>query len=236
MGYRAFSEKTTFDDANDSTAFTVEALEADDDPHVRALSQSVSTLLEKGDTLGAQRRKSRRAMIRANARVRTADGSADDALREFDKDLLAEVRQNRNDPFYQAVYAGETMSAMIDLTLAPEVEDLERVVAVLKGKDAPVDLRKTWVPRFEKVIEKGRSALDERKKATQLAAETAANIQRWIERLDRTRRALDGALTTYAAKQGKPRDFNGRFFPAASSTGRKTKAAPAPSDVAPSTP
>lgn len=41
------------------------------------------------------------------------------------------------------------------------------------------------------------------------------DIQRWKERADRTRRAIDGALTAYDAENGLPRDFNDRFFPAA---------------------
>src|SRR4051794_26309239 len=118
MGYRAFSDRTTFDDAVDDSAFTVEGLDAYDlDAGVRALASPLTKQLEQEGALVLALRKSRRALVRANARVRTADGIADDDVREFVKDVLAEVRQNRQAPLYVDLFATGTPTALVDLSL-----------------------------------------------------------------------------------------------------------------------
>ncbi len=72
-----------------------------------------------------------------------------------------------------------------------------------------------------RVVERVTGVLGQRRGAQLAAAEVELDIQRWKERADRARRAVDGALTTYAAEAGLPRDFNDRFYPAAPSSSRK---------------
>jgi hypothetical protein len=203
MGYRAFNEKTTLSDAEESSIVTVAALEASPHDAIGCLAGALTALLATVDAIEAGQRKARHAAIRAGARVRAADGFADDEVREFVKDVLAAVRQDRAAPLYLAFFQSAP-TAIIALSLAPEIEEIERWVAVLAEKSTPVELKKAWSKRWKDVVEKGRAALDERKVATAAGVETSAKGTRWIERADRARHAIDGALTSYAAEHDLP--------------------------------
>ena len=229
MGYRAFRDGTTFDDARESSEFTVEALDAHPDEAVRAQARGLQALLDQADALQAAYRKARRLVVRANARVRIADALADDELREFVKDLLGEVRQDRAAPLFQAFFP-QAPTSVIELSLAPEVEELDRMLEVMAVKTTPAALRKAWEGRLKEVTRRGRSALADRKAATATLAEASDGVTRWIERADRARRAADGALTAHGANHDLPRDWNDRFFPGAPARRRAEKppASPTP--------
>lgn len=214
MGYRGFHEKTPFEEAAESVDYTHAALEAHGDPAVRALAAPLVRTVEEGDALRQRRRDARRARIRASAQVRVADGEEEDQIRELDKDVLAEVRQDREAPLYRAIFR-ETKSAMIDLSVEPQNEEVARIQGVLEQPSTPVALRTSWRDRLAALFTRVATALGLRRTAELAATEVELDIQRWKERADRTRRAIDGALTTYAAENGLPRDFNDRFFPAA---------------------
>lgn len=232
MGYRTFSDKTTFDDASDALVFTTAALEAHAHADVSSLAKPLAVLLAKGDALAAARANARRALVRAHAAVRSADGFADDEVGEFMRDLLAEVRQDRSAPLYQALFGKLAPSEVQALSLDPELEEIERFVEVLTTASAPAAFAKRWRPRWAKVKALGQSALAARKKAIVGLAEAQAEIVRWLERADRRRRAIDGALTVFAAEGSQGRGFNDRFFPALSGRTRKKTADPEPQPVA----
>ncbi len=199
MGYRKYTEKTTLTDARESTEFTFEALDAYPDAALHALGKPLDAHLTALDGLEVERRKARRMGIRASARVRTWDGVCDDIIRELVKDVLGAVRQNRKDALFLAFFP-DTPTDIVELTLAPELEEFDRIGAVLAAKTTPAELRKAWANRVSEAAKNGRDALKLRKDALTAQAETEADIVRAIERLDRARRAIDGALTTYAAE------------------------------------
>lgn len=230
MGYRRFTEKTTLTDARESTEYTFEALDAYPDEAVRELGKPLDAHLTGIDACEVKRRKARRMGIRANARVRTWDGVCDDIVRELVKDVLGAVRQDRTDALYLSFFPSAP-SEVVALTLAPELEEFERISAVLAAKTTPAELRKAWAARVDSAAKIGNEALKLRKAALAAQAEADADIARAIERLDRARRAVDGALTTYAAERGLASDFNERFFPATSTSTKKT--APTPDGPAP---
>ncbi len=227
MGYRKFTEKTTLTEARESTEYTFEALDAYPDKAVGALGKPLDPHLTALDALEGRRRKARRMGIRANAQVRTWDGVCDDIVRELVKDVLGAVRQNREHALYLAFFPS-TPSDIVDLTLAPEVEEFDRLSSVLAAKTTPADLRKAWAHRVDDAKKHGRDALKLRKDALLAQAEAEADIARAIERLDRVRRGIDGALTTYAAEHDLPAEFNDRFFPATATPTKKTPATPEP--------
>lgn len=232
MGYRKFTDKTTLTDAREATEYTVEALDAYPDKALPALAKQLDPLLAQLDPLEAARRKARRLMIRANACVRTWDGVSDDLVREFVKDVLGAVRQDRGAKLFTDIFR-TTPSDIVAMTLAPEVEEFEHIVGVLAAKTTPADLRKTWTPKLSRALEQSRAALALRKTAIAAQAEAEADIARAIEKLDRARRSADGALTSYAAEHDLPADFNERFFPASSGSAKKSAGKPATNGSAP---
>ncbi len=226
MGYCRFTEKTTLTDARESTEYTFEALDAYPDAAVRGMGKPLDAHLTGIDGLEAKRRKARRMGIRANARVRTWDGVCDDIVRELVKDVLGLVRLDRKAALFLAFFP-TSPTEVVALTLAPELEEFERILSVLAAKTTPAELRKAWTSRVDDAAKNGRDALKLRKEALAAQAEAEADIVRAIERLDRVRRAIDGALTTYAAEHGLASDFNDRFFPATSArTKKKTPSTP----------
>ncbi|MFO0651522.1 MAG: hypothetical protein U0326_35200 [Polyangiales bacterium] len=225
MGYRRFTEKTTLTDARESTEYTFEALDAYPDEAVRELGKPLDAHLTGLDGLEVKRRKARRMGIRANARVRTWDGVCDDIVRELVKDVLGAVRQNRKDALFVALFP-TSPTEVVALTLAPELEEFERISSVLAAKTTPAELRKAWASRVDGAAKSGNDALKLRKAALAAQAEAEADIARAIERLDRARRAVDGALTTYAAEHDLASDFNERFFPATSTSTKKPSPTP----------
>lgn len=233
MGYRKFTDKTTLTDARESTEYTVEALGAYPDEAVQAVANPIDPLLTSFDALESARRKARRLGIRANARVRTWDGVSDDLIRDFVKDVLAAVRQDRAAPLFTAIFRN-TPSDIVAMTLAPEVEEFEHILGALAAKDTPADLRKTWTPKLSKVLQQSRDALALRKTAIAAQANAESDIVRAIEKLDRARRNVDGALTSFAAQNGLAADFNDRFYPASSGgSAKKTAASPSGGDKPP---
>lgn len=228
MGYRQFKGTTGLDEAIESTFFTQVALEAQDDAELAKLGKGVGALVAEGDAIAKELRAARRDVVRANARVRVMDGREEDEVRELDKDVLAAVRQDRDAPLYRALFP-QTMSSVIALALEPQNAELTRIGEALGGKATPAALKKTWKTRLARLVEVGAEALTGRKRAAGAKAEVDLDVARWMERADRARRAVDGALTTYAANKGLPRDFNDRFFPAAPS--RKGKGEPEGGDT-----
>ena len=94
-------------------------------------------------------------------------------------------------------------------------EEVARIRAVIEQPSTPPALRTSWRDRLAALVTRVTAALGLRRSAELGATEVELDIQRWKERADRARRAVDGVLTTYAAENGLPRDFNDRFFPAA---------------------
>ena len=225
MGYTKFGEDTTLDDARSSCVYTVEALLAYPHAAIHELAQPLDALVEKADAVEVAVKRSKRAVVRASARVRTWDGVGDDRLREFVKDLLGEVRQNRESSLFKAFFP-MTPTEMVALTLAPEVEEIERMDGVFDTKDVSGSLKTTWREALAEVATRGRAALAERKAANQAVAEASEEVTRWIEKADRLRRAIDGQLTTWAAEEGLAPDFNDRFFPETTRPRKKKDAAP----------
>jgi len=138
----------------------------------------------------------------------------DDHVRELSKDALGEVRQDRTAPLYVELFPSRPMD-IIALSLEPEIPEVERIITVLARDTTPAALRKAWHKPLVEDVAMGNAALDERKSAAAATSDAFAATARWIEACDRARRAIDGALTTYAAKNGLPSDFNERFFPGA---------------------
>lgn len=233
MGYRLFSDTTTFADAVDSATYTFEALDAYPDPELKALAKPVAKLLEQEAPLLIAHRKARRATIRANARVRTANGILDDHIRELAKDALGEVRQDRSAPLYVELFPSAP-NDIISLSLEPEIPEIERIVTVLARNTTPASLRKAWQKRLVDDVVLGNAALAERKAAATATSDAFATTSRWIEACDRARRAIDGALTTHAAEHGLPSDFNDRFFPGAPQPRARKKKGEAPEAPQPS--
>src|SRR5262249_27124220 len=161
------------------TAYTLEALDAYPDKEVSGLAKALSNQLDQLDPLEAAQRKARRATIRAAARVRMADTGADDAMREFVKDVLAAVRQKREHPLYKAFFA-KTPTELVALALAPELEEVERILEVLARKTTPAELRKRWVPLWKAAVTTGKAALAERKAAATATSDAALEASRWI--------------------------------------------------------
>ena len=234
MGYRSFNEKTTLDDARERTEYTFEALDAHAAPAVKDLAKSVSSHLDLCETVEKGRRTARRATVRANARVRMRDGDTDDTMREFGKDVLALVRQDRTAPLFRLFFP-DPIAAVVNLSLAPELDAIETMISSLGDHSVPPDFRKKWVPIWKKIVAAGREALDERTAAARETVSSAMDVERWISRADRLRRVIDGALTKHAAENGLSADFNDRFFPAASRTRKNGKSADnnPPRDVSP---
>jgi len=219
---RQFQEKTTLDDARESTEYTVDALEAWPDKVVQALARPLHAVLETLAAIESRRRDARRALTRANARVRIWDAFADDLLREFNKDLLGAARQNRSSDLYRA-FIPDDLAALTDLSLEPESAAFTAMLAELKKKTTPEALRKRYVPEFERVVTHATAALQARGKAISDIASADADFARWKDQANRRRRAVDGSLTTHAAEKGLPADFNERFQPAVGGSQRAKK-------------
>ncbi len=232
---RTFGETTSFDSARDQSLFTLEALDAHADKQVRDLAKPLAQHLATGDKVEENRRAANRAAVRANARVRMRDGEADDAAREFSKDVLAAVRQDRTAPLFRLLFS-HSPSDLIALSLAPELDAIDGIVATLGDHSVPADLRKKWTALWTRLLAAGRAALAERDEAARAAASSSLEVERWIARADKHRRAIDGALTQYAAENDLPADFNDRFFPAVTGSKRAKRTAPATQPGAPAQP
>jgi hypothetical protein len=214
MGYRLFAENTTFADAVEIATYTFEALDAYPEPELRSLAKPLVKLLDQESALLIAHRKARRATIRANARVRTANGIIDDHIRELAKDALAEVRQDRSAPLFAELFPSRPAD-IIALSLEPEIPEIERIIKVLERDTTPASLRKAWHKSLGDDVAMGNAALDERKAGAAATSDAFAATDRWIQDCDRVRRSIDGALTTHAADHRLTSDFNDRFFPGA---------------------
>ncbi|MSP60305.1 MAG: hypothetical protein EXR72_08185 [Myxococcales bacterium] len=212
MGYRKFTDRTTFDDATESAEFTAAAIEAHAEADFMVHVHAMNEKLHESDSIAIARRKAQRLLARANALVKSADAFADDNVREFGKDVLAEVRMDRNAPLFRAFFPVRP-GVIVDLALEPEMVEFVRIVGVLEEKSTPADLRKEWLPRCRAILVRGEKALEERKRALSGVSSSAAAVADWMVRLDGIRREIDGALTTHAAQKGLVHSFNDRFFP-----------------------
>lgn len=215
MGYRAFNEKTSFEDAHDSVVYTAEALGAHPEAGVAGMAAPLDALLGEAPGLFLKENDARRGLVRANARIRAWDGFVDDLFRDFSRDVLGAVRQDREAPLYMALFPKLAPHQVIALSLAPEAEEINRIVGVLAAESTPATLRESWLSRLKEASAKATSLLDERKTASAARSSLSDQQTRWIERADRARRAIHGALTQHAASRDLPRDFNDRFFPQA---------------------
>jgi hypothetical protein len=203
----------SLDLALEITEFTLDALDDHPTQEIQALASPLTALLEEGEVLFLKQRKARRAVVRANARVRGADAFADDEFRELNRAVLAAVSGDRKHPFFETVYAGLAPGEIEAMTLVPELDELERIQGILSGDAAPPSLANAWVPRREAVIRRGRTSLETRKNAMLALADVNEQARRWIERTDRRRLAIQGQLKTLATERGLPRAFEDRFFP-----------------------
>lgn len=213
MGYRTFSDNTTLEEACDAAEFTGAALEAYPDETVRSLGKLLVPLLDQCDALLAEGWRARRQVVRSNARVRTGDIVADEELHLLVQDLLTVVQGNRDASLFKAFFPIPP-SMVIELSLEPELEEIERIQVVLAMPSTPESLRQVWSARLKAVALRGLQALAERRVAIAVLAESTASGSRWIERIDRARRLIHGGLTTYAAEKNLPPDFGDRFFSA----------------------
>lgn len=213
MGYKPFPDAIPIDSAMEITEFTFDALEDHPSAELQALSVAVAQLLEEGEVVFLKLRKARRAVVKANARVRGADAYADEVFSAFSDDVLACVSHDRNHPFYVSVYNGQAPSEIEAMSLVPELDEIERILAILAAEDVPNDIKTRWPVKLQTAFDRGKMALDARKQATLALADTNEQVRRWLERCDRRRLAIAGQLRTYASNHNLPKSFEDRFFP-----------------------
>src|SRR5262245_20639394 len=133
MGYRTFSDTTPLDDADDSALYTAESTAAYPDPAVNEAAAGIHEKLDEVAAHEADRRKARRAMIRASARARAASALADDELGELAKDVLGAVRQDRTAPLYAALFPVPPADIKA-MSIEPKMKEISRQIAVLADK------------------------------------------------------------------------------------------------------
>lgn len=183
--------------AYESVAFTVEALAArPDDADLTRLADRVRGVLSDWESLDANRRTLRRAVLQASAQVHVADASLDASIAAFARDLLA--LHGKDSEQYKRFFP-EAHEEIIAMGLESE---LPVVTLVLAQLDASTDVNPTLTAHTDALrsgLRLGNGALANRADAHAELGRHAAREQSWSETslasLVSVRRALDKLAT-----------------------------------------
>ena len=143
MGFRKFNENSGWESVYDDTVYTVEALAADDD--VAKLSAPLEKQLTGWDAIEKRRRTTRRARLKANARVRVMNIKLDRAIANFANDVLYVVKRDVKAPLYRRIFP-DSPTGIIKMALEREIPATEEMLAVIADPDVPATLKKAVVP------------------------------------------------------------------------------------------
>lgn len=211
MGLRLFTQDDGWDSMRDDARYRVGVLRASK-VHA-ALAKPLLAALGRWDELDQTYRAARGAVVDANAAVAWGNSELDDAVRSHARQCLDDGGGNRESGSFRAYYKG-TPSDLIDLSLEAEIAALRHFDEAAKAH-AP---SKTLAARNATVaaaMAAGEAALAQRLDAAMGATRVSLAVASWREGVNKARRTVHAALTTYGTEHDQPRDYAERFFPAA---------------------
>ncbi|MBL8602154.1 MAG: hypothetical protein JNK72_09525 [Myxococcales bacterium] len=197
--------------AYESVAFTVEALAADpNDGELYKLAERLGVLLREWESIQADGRTLRRAVIRASAHAHVADARLDAAIDAFARDVLALVDGNTAHETY-AKYFPEPHEEIIAMGLDAELPEVTLIVATLDAGDAPEKL-KAHTESLRGGLKLGNAALADRADALADLGRHSAREQAWAETADRSLSSAHKALARIGAARNLPLSWADSFI------------------------
>jgi len=191
--------------------FTEAALEAYEP--VAALAAPVTLLLGSFEALyGAQL-----AMVRTTqklgARVRVGNMRLKEALRELQRDVLGEVRQDRAAPAYELLFK-ENIAQTVRYGLDEQIKvaELMRGTLVASSDRYTAALVERHEAALGALIGRGEALVDERRTHEARVSGLRLEVKAWKEEASVALRVVEGELTTFAAKNRQTRAWVRMFF------------------------
>lgn len=198
--------------AYEALAFTAEALSADAaDEALRKLGARVDTLLRDWETIDADRRKLRRAALRATAQARVADARLDHAIGEFARDLLAAAGNDEKGALYTRFFP-ESHEDVIALGLDSEVPEVTLLVQILSTEEDLPGALKGHLDPLRDALRQGNSALADRADALAELGRHGARVEAWLETAQSAARSTQRALDRLAGERKLPATWALSFF------------------------
>ena len=218
MGLRLFTLEDGWDAMRDDTRYTVGVLRASKE-HV-ALAKPMLAALGRWDELDQTHLTATGAVVDANAAVAWGNTVLDDAVRSHARQCLDDADGDRESGLFRAYYKGAP-SDIIDLALEAEIAALQHFHEAAKAHPPSKTLAARGVA-VHTAMASGEAALAQRLEASLGATRASLAGAAWREGVNKARRTVHAALTTYATEHDEPRDYAERFFPAARRGGKKS--------------
>lgn len=216
----------SWDDHYAQVAYTADALALagqDGDREVGALAPAAEKVTDRWEPLDDERRQKRRAVGRANARVKRRDVQAEQAATALHNDVLARSDQKRSAPLFERFFL-DPLSAFIKLSLESSLPELRAIKIKLAAAETPAEVRKAHADAIDQALTLGAAAIHEREEAIIDATRTTMRITTWREDANRVLLGIEGKLLQLAATRGLGRDWVDSFFPdAPGKKGKKEK-------------
>lgn len=196
----------------ESVVFTHEALSIHgDDKALAGIKARLAPVLGDWEAIENDRRKLRRAVLAADARVRGADAAMDQAIAQFAGKVLAETKGDAQHALYKKLFP-EHHEDIIDLGLDAEIPLVTVIVTVLdKDESIAAELR-SHREALRNTLKAGNSALADRSDVLADLGRQAARVEAWKETASATHRSVYRALGRLATERKLPARWLHAFF------------------------
>ena len=217
MGLRMFTLDDGWDAMRDDTRYTVGVLRASK-VHA-ALAKPLLAALGRWDELDRTSLAATGAVVDANAAVAWSNTVLDDAVRSHARQCLDDAGGDRASGLFRAYYPGAP-SDLVDLALEAEIAALRHFDEAARAHP-PSKTLAARVAAVHAAMAAGEVALAQRLEAALGVTRTTLAVGSWREGVNKARRTVHAALTTYGTEHDEPREYAERFFPAARRGGKK---------------
>jgi hypothetical protein len=217
MGLRMFADDDGWDLMRDDLRYTVAALRAS---RVHApLAKPLVVALTRWDELDKAYLAATGALVDANAAVAWCNGELDENVKRHARQCLDDADGDRDHERFRAYYK-TSPSDLTDLALEAEIAALKHFDEAAKAHP-PSKALAARNATVQADIAAGQAALAQRLEAALGVTRVSLAITSWREGVNKARRTVHAALTTWAAEHDEGRDYPERFFPASRRGGKK---------------
>lgn len=158
-----------------------------------------------------QYRESRRAIVRADARVSVANQSLDETTTRFGHAVLVEAGSDRKSTFFRRFFP-IAPSELIRENLRKQCERTRDGILVEIDKLPATSALKAYFSPLKDGLTRALDALDSRARVHAERASTAYDIEEWKDGINRLRLSTYGALLSIGAERGLGKGFADSFF------------------------
>ena len=195
---------TSLENFDDVLVFTESALLAR--PEAKHLAVELTALLEGLDALALERRKARRAAVRAQAMAVMADRNIEGVIKKLQSAALALTEQKRDVPWFAILFSA-TLTELTRPALTRQITIGEELLERLSDPGVPESLKATFEPLLKDVIEKGKGVDAERKAIKRDQRNLRAKEAAFKEKINQTRTSVYGQLLQLPGGKGEAETF-----------------------------